>query len=101
MVQNLRTFMSHLNGPDDRASRNVDVPNLIRAAERNLDVPVRPTPQTTHRDAYVYWHTVATLTTAFRDLYLTHHRNADQEPPAWRPPLSNPGPRFRAWTWSA
>ncbi|MEV7660099.1 hypothetical protein AB0O39_38855 [Streptomyces anulatus] len=81
MVQHLRTFMSHLNGPDGQASRNVDVPNLIRAAERNLDVPVRPTPQTSHRDAYVYWHTVATLTTAFRDLYLTHHRNADHEPP--------------------
>ncbi|MFC8705861.1 hypothetical protein ACFUIV_27260 [Streptomyces anulatus] len=42
----------------------------------------RPTPQTSHRAAYVYWHTVATLTTAFRDLYLTHHRNADQDPPA-------------------
>ncbi|WP_330323343.1 hypothetical protein [Streptomyces anulatus] len=39
----------------------------------------RPTPQTSHRAAYVYWHTVATLTTAFRDLYITH--NAD-EPPA-------------------
>ncbi|MEU5289286.1 hypothetical protein N7925_35805 [Streptomyces sp. CA-278952] len=77
MVQHLRTFISHLNGPDARTSRNVDVPNLMRAAERNLDVPVRPTPQSTRRDAYVYWHTVATLTTAFRDLYLAHN---GQEP---------------------
>ncbi|MEV6477612.1 hypothetical protein [Streptomyces sp. NPDC051657] len=43
---------------------------------------MRPTPQTTHRDAYVYWRTVATLTTAFRDLYLTYRGREDQEPSA-------------------
>ncbi|MFG3398833.1 hypothetical protein [Streptomyces parvus] len=80
MVQHLRTFMNHLNGQDSMAAANVDMHNLIRAAERNLDVPVRPTPQTSHRDAYVYWHTITTLTTALRDFYLTHHDG--QEPPA-------------------
>ncbi|MFF8300194.1 hypothetical protein ACF07M_33255 [Streptomyces globisporus] len=77
MVQHLRTFMHHLNGQDGMTARSVDVHNLVRAAESNLDVPVRPTPQTSHRDAYVYWHTIATLTTGLRDLYLT--RNEDQE----------------------
>lgn len=77
MVQHLRTFMRHLNGQDSTAT-HADVHNLIRAAERNLDVPVRPTPQTSHRDAY--WHTSTTLTNALRDLYLTHHDG--QEPPA-------------------
>ncbi|MFB7301437.1 hypothetical protein [Streptomyces rubiginosohelvolus] len=80
MVQHLRTFMHHLNGQDGMAATNVDVHNLVRAAEHNLDVPVRPTSQTSHRDAYVYWHTITTLTTALRDLYLTHHDG--QEPPA-------------------
>ncbi|MFE9015666.1 hypothetical protein [Streptomyces cyaneofuscatus] len=80
MVQHLRTFMNHLNGHDSITAQSVDVHNLLRAAERNLDVPVRPTPQTSHRDAYVYWHTSTTLTTALRDLYLTHHNG--QEPPA-------------------
>ncbi|WP_097977250.1 hypothetical protein [Streptomyces sp. gb14] len=80
MVQHLRTFMHHLNRQDSMTAQSVDVHNLLRAAERNLDVPVRPTPQTSHRDAYVYWHTITTLTTALRDLYLTHHDG--QEHPA-------------------
>ncbi|MEV7952098.1 hypothetical protein AB0O74_34680 [Streptomyces rubiginosohelvolus] len=80
MVQHLRTFIHHLNGQDSTGATHADVHNLVRAAERNLDVPVRPTPQTSHRDAYVYWHTITTLTTALRDLYLTHHDG--QEPPA-------------------
>ncbi|WP_275426316.1 hypothetical protein [Streptomyces sp. CS014] len=42
-------------------------------------MPVRPTPRTEHRAAYVYWHTVATLTTAFRDLYTKIHTTG-QEP---------------------
>ncbi|MEU2100232.1 hypothetical protein ABZ741_35620 [Streptomyces globisporus] len=80
MVQHLRTFMNHLNGQDSTPAQSVDVHNLLRAAERNLDVPVRPTPQTSHRDAYVYWHTITTLTTALRDLCLTRHNG--QEAPA-------------------
>ncbi|MFI7291267.1 hypothetical protein ACIBRY_32140 [Streptomyces anulatus] len=67
---------------DDQESGGIAVRSLYRAAERNLDVPVRPTPQTGHRAAYVYWHTVATLTTAFRDIHLAHRRNADQKAPA-------------------
>ncbi|WP_331736029.1 hypothetical protein OG333_37985 (plasmid) [Streptomyces anulatus] len=82
LVQHLSRFMDYDYGHDEQESGGIAVRNLYRVAERNLDVPVRPTPQTSHRAAYVYWHTVATLTTAFRDLYLTHHRNADQETPA-------------------
>lgn len=80
MVQHLRVFMNHLGGKAGAAGRSADEHNLMRAVERNLGAPVRPTSQTGHRDAYVYWHTVATLATALRDLYLTHHD--DQEPPA-------------------
>ncbi|MFI0020093.1 hypothetical protein [Streptomyces griseus] len=79
LVQHLRTFMDYDFGQNEEESGGVAVRNLYRIAERNLDMPVRPTPQTDHRAAYVYWHTVATLTTAFRDLYKKLH-TADQEP---------------------
>ncbi|MFE9048410.1 MULTISPECIES: hypothetical protein [Streptomyces] len=46
---------------------------LQELAERNLSVPVRPTQRTNHRAAYVYWHTLATLTGTFRDPYVAHH----------------------------
>ncbi|MFI1574115.1 hypothetical protein ACH4VQ_25275 [Streptomyces anulatus] len=82
LVQHLSRFMDYDYGHDEQESGGIAVRNLYRVAERNLDVPVRPAPQTSHRAPYVYWHTVATLTTAFRDLYLTHNGNADQEPPA-------------------
>ncbi|MGQ4732595.1 hypothetical protein ACUN3E_33690 [Streptomyces sp. Ju416(a)] len=79
LVHHLRTFMEYDFGQYDEESGGVAVRNLYRVAERNLDVPVRPTPQTNHRSAYVYWHTVANLTTAFRDLYTKVHIT-DQEP---------------------
>ncbi|MFJ3601032.1 hypothetical protein ACIPRU_31670 [Streptomyces sp. NPDC090126] len=80
MVQHLRMFLNHLARQEPAAGRSADEHNLMRAAERNLGAAVRPTSQTGHRDAYVYWHTVATLTTGLRDVYLTRH--AGQEPPA-------------------
>ncbi|MFC9033663.1 hypothetical protein [Streptomyces arboris] len=79
LVQHLRRFMDYDYGRCEEESGGGAVRNLYRVAERNLDVPVRPTPQTDHRAAYVYWHTVATLTTAFRDLYTKLHA-ADRGP---------------------
>ncbi|MEU3706958.1 hypothetical protein AB0E82_32230 [Streptomyces anulatus] len=71
LVQHLRRFMDYNYGPDDEENDGIAVRSLYCVAERNLNVPVRPTPQTGHRAAYVYWHAVATLTAAFRDLYVT------------------------------
>lgn len=68
LIAHLRRFMDYNYGPDD-GEGGIGVRNLLGIAERHLDVPVRPTPQTGHRTAYVYWHSVATLTAGFRDLY--------------------------------
>ncbi|MFJ9924386.1 hypothetical protein ACIRSF_34440 [Streptomyces rubiginosohelvolus] len=79
LVQHLTRFMDYDYGHDEQESGGIAVRTLYRVAERNLDVPVRSHSQTSHRAAYTYWHTVATLTSAFRDLYLTHRRHGDQE----------------------
>ncbi|MFD4224690.1 hypothetical protein [Streptomyces griseus] len=80
LIAHLRRFMDYNYGPDD-AEGGIGVRNLLSIAERHLDVPVRPTPQTSHRAAYVYWHSVATLTAGFRDLYVTS-RPTELKPPA-------------------
>ncbi|MFH8439355.1 hypothetical protein ACH4A3_29540 [Streptomyces sp. NPDC018007] len=77
LVQHLRGFMAYEYGMDRPESGGIAVATLRQVAERNLDVPVRPTDQTDHRAAYTYWNTLATLTLAFRDLYVAHVRPAD------------------------
>jgi hypothetical protein len=80
LVHHLRRLMSYNYGPDE-GTIGIGRRTLHDLAERNLAAPVRPTPQTSHRAAYLYWHTVATLTSAFRDLYLAH-RPAELGPSA-------------------
>ncbi|MDQ0693576.1 hypothetical protein [Streptomyces sp. W4I9-2] len=72
LVHHLRRLMSYNYGPPSEESTGIQMRTLCVVAERNLAAPVRPTPQTNHRVAYVYWNTLATLTAAFRDLYLAH-----------------------------
>ncbi|MEV5856714.1 hypothetical protein [Streptomyces anulatus] len=72
LVHHLRRLMSYNYGPQSEGSTGIQMRTLCNVAERNLAAPVRPTPQTNHRVAYVYWNTLATLTAAFRDLYLAH-----------------------------
>ncbi|MFJ8848406.1 hypothetical protein ACIRFF_36595 [Streptomyces cyaneofuscatus] len=81
LVAHLHRFMNYNYGPDDAKVSDVGVRNLLSIAERHLDVPVRPTPQTGHRAAYVYWHSVATLTAGFLDLYAAS-RPAEGKAPA-------------------
>ncbi|MCR8945147.1 hypothetical protein NW249_23810 [Streptomyces sp. OUCMDZ-4982] len=70
----LHRFMAYRYGQDDE---NDAVRTLREICARNLDVPVRPAPGTDHRDAYMYWHTIANLTAAFRDLYIAHQTPGD------------------------
>ncbi|WP_426501728.1 hypothetical protein [Streptomyces sp. D54] len=72
LVHRLRRLMSYNYGPQSAGNTGIQMRTLCDVAERNLAAPVRPTPQTNHRVAYVYWNTLATLTAAFRDLYLAH-----------------------------
>lgn len=70
LIQHLRRFMDYDFGEDDEEG-GAAVRALYRSANRNLDTPVRPSADTRDGDAYTYWHTVANLTIAFRDLYTT------------------------------
>ncbi|MFC8703289.1 hypothetical protein ACFUIV_14060 [Streptomyces anulatus] len=72
LAHHLRRLMSYNYGPQSEGSTGNRMRTLCDVAERNLAAPVRPTPKTNHRVAYVYWNTLATLTAAFRDLYLAH-----------------------------
>ncbi|MEV0888544.1 hypothetical protein ACIQ9K_34980 [Streptomyces microflavus] len=81
LVAHLCRFMNYNYGPDDAKGSGIGVRNLLTIAERHLDVPVRPTSQTSHRTAYVYWHAVANLTAGFRDLYVASCP-AELKPPA-------------------
>ncbi|MFB8023528.1 hypothetical protein ACFC36_33700 [Streptomyces rubiginosohelvolus] len=73
LVGHLRRLMEFNYGPVDEGRVGTSMRTLHELAERNLAAPVRPTPRTSHRAAYVYWHTLATLTGTFRDLYVDHH----------------------------
>ncbi|MEV7897925.1 MULTISPECIES: hypothetical protein [Streptomyces] len=77
LVQHLRRFMDFDFGEGDEEG-GAAVRALYRVADRNLDVPVRPDATTGHHEAYTYWHTIANLTAAFRDLYTTCYA-AEQE----------------------
>ncbi|MFD4793219.1 hypothetical protein [Streptomyces anulatus] len=72
LTHHLRRLMNYNYGPQNEGSTGIRMRTLCDVAERNLAAPVRPTPQTNHRVAHVYWNTLATLTAAFRDLYLAH-----------------------------
>lgn len=72
LAHHLRRLMSYNYGLQSEGSAGSQMRTLRDVAERNLAAPVRPIPQTNHRVAYVYWNTLATLTAAFRDLYLAH-----------------------------
>ncbi|KUJ60159.1 hypothetical protein ACZ90_64690 [Streptomyces albus subsp. albus] len=76
LVQHLLRFMDYDYGADDEEG-GVAIRALYRIVDRNLDVPVRPSAGTDHRYAYTYWHTIANLVAAFRDLYCTAY-GADQ-----------------------
>ncbi|MFF2540853.1 hypothetical protein [Streptomyces cyaneofuscatus] len=69
--------MDHDFGDGDEEG-GVAIRALYRVTDRNLDTPVRPDATTAHHDAYTYWHTIANLTAAFRDLYITCY--AEPEP---------------------
>ncbi|MFJ5740122.1 hypothetical protein [Streptomyces microflavus] len=79
LVHHLRQFMDFDFGEDDEEC-GAAVRALYRVADRNLDVPVRPVAARGDSDAYTYWHTIANLTAAFRDLYTTCY-HAEQETP--------------------
>ncbi|MFF2703667.1 hypothetical protein ACFVUQ_35545 [Streptomyces cyaneofuscatus] len=77
LVEHLRHLMDHDFGDGDEEG-GVAIRALYRVTDRNLDTPVRPDATTAHHDAYTYWHTIANLTAAFRDLYITCY--AEPEP---------------------
>lgn len=79
LAQHLRRFLEYDYGMDRTESGGIAVATLRRVSERNLDVPVRPTRETGTGEAFAYWRNLASLTTAFRDLFVVHVQPAEPE----------------------
>lgn len=75
LIRHLRSLMAVDDYGHDEPGRGA-VRVLFRVAYRNLDLAVRPDDTTSDDDAYTYWRTIASLTAAFRDLYVSRSREA-------------------------
>ncbi|MEU5137461.1 hypothetical protein [Streptomyces californicus] len=79
LTQHLRRFLGYDYAMARHESGGIAVATLRRVCERNLDVPVRPTEATDTGEAFAYWRNLASLTTAFRDLFVVHVQPAEPE----------------------
>ncbi|MFD9428679.1 MULTISPECIES: hypothetical protein [unclassified Streptomyces] len=70
LICHLRLLMAVDDYGHDEPGRGA-VRVLFRVAYRNLDLAVRPDDTTSDDVAYTYWRTIASLTAAFRDLYVS------------------------------
>ncbi|MCX4674508.1 hypothetical protein OG413_04095 [Streptomyces sp. NBC_01433] len=75
LIGRLRSLMAVDDYGHDEPGRGA-VRVLFRVAYRNLDLAVRPDDTTSDDDAYTYWRTIASLTAAFRDLYVNQSTEA-------------------------
>ncbi|MFB6708922.1 hypothetical protein ACFCW6_29925 [Streptomyces sp. NPDC056333] len=69
LIGHLRTLMAVEDYGYDQEGRG-GVRALFRVAYRNLDLAVRPDGATSDAVAFTYWRMIASLTAAFRDLYV-------------------------------